>query len=336
MKTVPCRTILLALIVVFTIDSGLATGQMAGQASPANRATLLPAGPKRPANVPEGYVVTPFGYFHPSCVQTLSVGERQLADGRVQHADGTVEESAAVCNYARYSATGLPLAAGKPAESGTRDTVLPETDGWIENANITTGSSTKSYGAMVATWTVPLQPANQVGQYLFYFPGFEDINDSATSILQPVLTWAGGQWSVSNWNCCLKNIAVESTVVDVKVGDKIFGSITSTCKPGTLTCATWNVLSVDLTTGYSTTLSDTPSEGQIFNWAFGGVLEAYYVVACKDYPEYGRFSFTGVTVFDENLLPIASPLWTTGHSATVTPQCDYDVIAGPNSVELVY
>jgi hypothetical protein len=26
------------------------------------------AGPNRPAVVPEGYVITPFGYFHPSCV----------------------------------------------------------------------------------------------------------------------------------------------------------------------------------------------------------------------------------------------------------------------------
>jgi len=34
------------------------------------------AGPHRPANVPEGYVITPFGYFHTSCLQNLSKGER--------------------------------------------------------------------------------------------------------------------------------------------------------------------------------------------------------------------------------------------------------------------
>ncbi len=41
---------------------------------------LTPAGPKRPATVPEDFVVTPFGLFHPSCV-------RQLGQGDVLHED---------------------------------------------------------------------------------------------------------------------------------------------------------------------------------------------------------------------------------------------------------
>src|ERR1700691_188381 len=63
-----------------------------------------PAGPNRPAGVPDGYVITPVGYFHPSCVRQLTAGETLLADGRViQHADGTLENVPA-CNYARYTA----------------------------------------------------------------------------------------------------------------------------------------------------------------------------------------------------------------------------------------
>ena len=33
------------------------------------------ARPKRPANVPSTYRITPFGYFHPSCVVHLAEGD---------------------------------------------------------------------------------------------------------------------------------------------------------------------------------------------------------------------------------------------------------------------
>ena len=49
-----------------------------------------PAGPNRPAQVPEEYIVTPFGYFHPSCVVHLAKGEEVLEGGKVQKADGTI------------------------------------------------------------------------------------------------------------------------------------------------------------------------------------------------------------------------------------------------------
>ncbi len=86
------------------------------------------AGPNRPSTVPEGYLVTPFGYFHPSCVQSLAKGDRQLADGRVQHADGSIEQHLAVCNYPRYTPTGFLANTGMSAEA----LILPEVSGWLE------------------------------------------------------------------------------------------------------------------------------------------------------------------------------------------------------------
>ena len=35
-------------------------------------AAQVPAGAKRPAAVPADYLITPFGYFHPSCFQRLA------------------------------------------------------------------------------------------------------------------------------------------------------------------------------------------------------------------------------------------------------------------------
>ena len=152
------------------------------------------AGPNRPATVPEGYLITPFGYFHPSCVQSHAKGERQLADGRVEHADGSIEGHVAVCNYPRYSPTALLVNAGVGNGNDEKATnvgasLLPEVNGWLENANVTTGSASESYGALVAMWTVPPQPSANDGQMLYFFPGIEDIDDQQTSILQPVLAW---------------------------------------------------------------------------------------------------------------------------------------------------
>jgi hypothetical protein len=41
----------------------------------------MEAGPRRPVNVPAEYVVTPFGYFHPSCVQSIAKDDALLPNG---------------------------------------------------------------------------------------------------------------------------------------------------------------------------------------------------------------------------------------------------------------
>jgi hypothetical protein len=288
----------------------------------------------RPETVPEGYVITPAGYFHPSCVQTLAKGERLLADGRLQHSDGSVEQSAAACNYPRYTRSGEPVSS---LSSSTMEnpSLLPEVTGWLENANVSTGSPTKAYGALIAHWTVPPQPRKNDGQTLFFFPGFEDI-DGTQSILQPVLRWAGGQWDIESWNCCLNNIVTESPVVYVEPGHRIYSSVTSACASGTLSCSTWNVLTLDMTTGESTTLSNTPSDGQVFNWAFGGVMEPYYVISCEDYPPDWQISFEAVRLFDENLKEIANPKWSDVSNTTATPQCSYAVKSEAHQITLDY
>jgi hypothetical protein len=276
------------------------------------------------ATVPDGYVATPFGYFHRSCVHSLAKGEKTLPDGRVQHADATVDEYAAVCDYPRYTSTG---------QLSSSVSTKPEVDGWMENASIATGSTSQSYGALSATWTVPAHPKADDGQLLYFFPGLEDKNN-VESILQPVLRWYQGQWTIASWNCCMSGMAWSSPLVNVEPGDEILGSITSNCRTGSLTCATWNVLTLDQTTGESTMLRGTPSEGQVFNWAFGAVLEPYFVVSCDDYPPNQQLNFDKIVVFDQNMHPVASPKWATTSNATQTPQCSYGVKANLNEATL--
>jgi hypothetical protein len=306
-----------------------ATGTLAAQENRGSSLNhSLVAGLNRPANVPKGYILTPFGYFHPSCVQRIAEGETLLADGRVQHQDGTVASNKPVCRYLRYDRRGVPMVSTPSTKTS------PEASGWIENANVVTNSAKKWYSGLVAFWTVPPSPLEDDGQVLFYFPGLEDINNTL-SILQPVLQWAGGQWAVANWNCCLSNITTESALIPVNPNDQILGTIAGDCRPGKVPCASWTVFSFDAETGESTTLKHTPSDGQVFNWAFGGVMEPYYVVSCADYPPNSQMAFD-VLLFNRHLSPVLHPGWSEAVNTTTTPQCGYGVKAAGDEVQLDY
>ena len=288
-----------------------------------------PAGPNRPAQVPEEYIVTPFGYFHPSCVVHLAKGEELLEGGQViQKADGTIYP-VPVCEYPHYTARGDMFAAGSPIKPPTIS------HSWIVSASTTTNTS---YGEIVADWNVPSAPQSYDGQTVYFFPGLED-NVHDVSILQPVLGWNSDfsrAWGIASWNCCPRGTADESSPVRVDTGDLIVGTVKSTCGSGTLSCPTWKITTQDESTGGSTTLSNTPSEGQTFNWAFGGALEAYSIVRCSDYPPNQYITFSP-TLFDNNFNIIENPSWSlTDWASGLTPQCNYGGQVSASEVTLAF
>jgi len=276
------------------------------------------AGPNRPSTVPAGYIVTPFGYFHPSCVRGVASGETVLPDGRVQHQDGTVDDEVPVCNYPHYTSRGEMIAAGASGLSP-----LTITHSWIEDGATTT---TSAYGKLTATWPVPSAPTTYHGQTVYLFPGLVDYQTDAT-IIQPVLGWNsffGQVWSIASWNCCPGGTSNYSSPVQVNTGDTIYGVIKSTCKADMESCATWNVTTKDKTTNQSTVLRKTPSEGQVFNWAQSGALEVYEIVECSDYPPENATTFSKVAIFDDNFKKIANPGWSfTDYYDGLNPQCNY-------------
>jgi len=294
----------------------LFTAGLSGQAVAGVVSTLM----NRPPNVPEEYVITPFGYFHPSCAQMLAEGNTLLADGRVEHPDGAID-AASVCNYPHYTATGLMV----PVDAKEGETNPLLINGWLESVSVTT---TTSYAKISASWVVPPAPTSDDGQTLFFFPGFEDINN-VISIFQPVLQFGGSTagggnfWAVASWNCCISGTTWFSPLLDVNSGDTILGMITQTCTPGNDYCPTWNVVSMDKTTGKKTTLAKTGADGQIWNWAFGAVSEDYGVIQCSDFPSNSRLTFT-VHLYDENGNVITSPAWQgTQWIQNPNPSCSY-------------
>jgi hypothetical protein len=295
---------LLTLIAITVPVTGLSAAQ-----------ALTLAGPNRPVTVPTDYIITPFGYFHSSCVMHLAKGDVVRQDEKViQHADGT-SGNVQLCAYPHFDANGAMVPADKQA-------VKPPTiNGWVESVSATTSSS---YAYLTADWAVPLAPTANDGQTIFIFPGLEDINNTKT-ILQPVLGWNSdfaSAWGIASWNCCVNGNADESSPVRVNSEDIIRGTISSTCSSGTLSCPTWNVVTVDLTLNVSTGLVNS-SFGQTFNWAFAGALEVYNVVQCADYPFSGETDFYNLGLYDYTFQLITNPGWSINAAGAKTPQCSY-------------
>jgi hypothetical protein len=314
--------------IAYVILIVLSIGLVAGAQDPAVNASLVAASApqvaaaNRPPEVPKEYVITPFGYFHPSCVRQVAEGETVLGDGRVQHPDGSVEAAAPACDYPRYSPQGALVTSDNTEDGGK----TPATNGWVETISAITNTS---YGALAAIWITPPPPATNDGQTVFLFPGMEDIND-VQSIVQPVLQWGGSgagggnYWAIASWNCCISGTAYNSNLINVNPGDLILGTITSTCASGENSCPAWNVKTEDLNTRGKTILSKTPSEGQEWNWAFGATLEVYNVIQCADYPTGNGVTFN-VRMYDENLEWISNPGWTGITPPGITPSCAFGV-----------
>src|SRR5579863_3022529 len=168
-----------------------------------------------PPGVPAEYVITPAGYFHPSCVKQLAPGDTLEGEGRtIRRSDGSAEDIQA-CTYPRYNSKGEAI------QVNARPSPPSITHSWIVDAQAT---STTSYGQLNATWLVPPAPTTSDGQTIYFFPGLEDLSN-VVSILQPVLGWQNGQWSIASWNCCITGTIIESSPVNVNPGDTIYGTM---------------------------------------------------------------------------------------------------------------
>jgi hypothetical protein len=291
------------------------------------------AGPNRPATVPAHYVITPYGYFDPSCVTHLAKGDiLHKEKDAIEHANGTFD-SMHVCAYPHYTGDGEQIIGDERAVQHEPKI----SHSWIEYASVTTSSS--SYGEIYSEWNVPPAPSNSDGQTVYFFNGLEDYKDVVT-IIQPVLGWNSdysNAWGIASWNCCEKGSVFEAAPAPVSSGDLIIGLVYDNCSAGTKTCTSWEILTIDATNGNVSEYDDASNFGQTFNWAFGGVLEVYNIANCGDYPGGGgNIDFYEQYLYTDAFKIIPKPAWKVSNvSSGLTPQCSYGG-ALPEEVILSY
>jgi hypothetical protein len=290
--------------------------------------------PHPPANVPRDYVVTPNGYFHPSCVQRVDADE-QLRPGAMLVRNNGTTRAVAPCAYPHYAADGTELAPNDVPMPGAAAPAGGAIDGWVAYGSYLlprTGAARYLFARM----TVPTAPTVQSGQVVYFFPGLEELEHVQT-IVQPVLGWNAFNddgWTIASWNCCLDGHTWHSAPIAVSSGTTLEGLVVGgTCTNGI--CTNWKIVTRDAVTARQTTL-DTEGYGQAFDWVFGAVLEAYGVSQCGHYPASGDETFSDIVV-----LAPQTPLTSTStvHSLrhpwspwliTGALQCGYSVTPFPD------
>lgn len=320
MERRPLQLVTAAIVAVITI--GFAAGCALDDNSPPG---------DRPASVPAEYVPTPSGWFHPSCLIEVAHGERLQSDGSIARSDGRIRTPPA-CAYARYDRMGAEVtAAGVNGDLGSHAKPSQAPAGVVPQGCPVGSFCWAAYGEnntvgavafLHATWFVPSPPTLQTSQVLYYFPGLSPL--SGTIILQPVLAWGQPEapgWSIASWNCCPGNNVHHGPFASVNPGDELRGDVFgSNCSGGV--CGHWQIFTGTVWGG-AQSIFETDSQGSILNWAFGGVLEAYQVASCNQYPASGSVSFRNISVwkYDNTWVPMnPGPSWSASYNGAVL-QC---------------
>lgn len=257
----------------------------------------------RPVGVPPGFVATPDGWFHPSCILELHEGDRlNRSTGAVELATGG-RRAIAACAYPSYTPSGRVRSSSK-FPTPRYNFAAPEPNGW----QVSETSYPGNIGQLSANWQVPWYPPTQTPEVDYFFPGIEN-SGPTTYIAQPVLAWGYNgltEWTIASWFCCINGNNSHGGIFPVSPRQTITGTITgSGCNSSTGVCATWNVNTVSggASSGFTVTAFNEP---MIFE--AGGALESYYVTGCAQYSSDAGLLFHQVTAYGVNGA-VLTPTW---------------------------
>jgi hypothetical protein len=291
--------------------------------------------PHKPAGVPAEFVITPNGFFHPSCVVTVHSDEVMGTDLVIRGKDGASRARVDPCAYPRFDLRGQRIDPERASPSGANGGVSPDAyNGWVAQysyvGSIASGSNLTDY------WVVPPLPQNQGSQTLFFFNGIQ-----GNSILQPVLAYSGtAPWNFASWSCCIQGDQQQSDTINLSPGDVLQGTITSANCDSSGVCQNWTVTSTDMTTGQSVTLNAGADVGTP-NIVVPAVLETYDVSSCDMFPVTGEETFYGNSLTDGNGHPETEHyklLFDTGGNGTSggLPACGFGGTSSGDSYTLIF
>lgn len=314
----------------FTISAACALSVCSTQAADASSyAPAVASLPKcKAANgclpgVPSDYVLTPAGWFHPSCIVAVHSDEDyDLLSGIITSGGGSTR-LAPPCAYLPRDVQGNAF---NPA---ARVHQPPSDSGWL--ATTWNGSSIGSVTDLQAQWTVPSTPISGNG-IVYLFPGLQN-----TTILQPVLAYNGDDgtgglapgWTIQSWDCCdaTGNNIMNDSPVGVNQGDRISSELKGTnCNAESGVCSEWAVGVGDEATPQQWVSATIANNAQVFGTGagqvVGGALEVYAINTCSQLPSSSEISFTVIAQdIDGNDVSPGNMNWASLTGAQ-TPNCE--------------
>jgi hypothetical protein len=300
--------------------------------------------------IPPGYMATPAGLYHVSCVHEIP-DHATLTQERVVRLRTGQAYSLPPCAYPAFPS--LPGRANQAFEGLSKQATNPTVSGYVQYTR--TQNVTLPFRRVVADWTVPPAPAGGPqfpnGKVYYSFPGFVN----ATFILQPVLQYGvanyqpfpgwptqnfgGHYWQLASWQCGSGATCAHSAAVQVNPGDAIHGDVAAT------NCAnnscSWYVTTQDVTTGGATVLNVQDDDQYLEG--IGGAVEVYNYSQCTDFPVNANPDLSGVfftNIALTNTQGSYAPFWyNDGHmfdSPRITPWCNYRITSSPSTITSLY
>lgn len=290
--------------------------------------------------LPPGYVETPNGQFHESCVHEVPEGGEVDKNGAIW-VNGQIVRAPAPC---AFEVLHLNRASVVSATSGdvARQSNALLIDGWTRYVEATAnnmGVFPVRFNGLEATMTVPSAPSQQLFQTIFLFPSFTPADGMA--ILQPVLRWGNGiqKWMVAGWYVDRSDNAYKSPWVQVNPGENIVGSVRDVRNSCVGTDCTWDVR---LTRAGTTLTSLRTTSSEAYARVQKAVLEVSDVTSCKHLPASGFANFTNTKVYepydpsnvDARIEVTNSLVW---RKVTVDSSCGIDVLfPNPQTSKIVW
>jgi len=246
-----------------------------------------------------GQVMTPFGLRPSSMVREVGPGiALSITDGLIEEID-SAGKVLATFRASNLSSANVSLEPGNISTS-----FAPTTSGWVTDAkwNKNSGAPIDSFET---TWEVPPAPATSSGQTIYLFNGIQNPG----YILQPVLGWNNGQWSLTSWYADgATGLAFYTSSVQVNPRETLHGVITRTVLPPEM--GKWEYTCQFL--GKPQTILNVRNIDELTE--FCETLEVYYVTKCSDYPATDFTAFKDIKISTNNI-PL-TPSWTTTNSVT--------------------
>lgn len=288
----------------------------------------------RPLAVPVDYLITPDGFFAPTCVQRVENGEAVLGDGSIQAAGGGIRKPAA-CTQPHYRFDGARVESSgssfpAPVHAGP-DGI---TSRWVEAAYVNySDRASTPLGRLTASWKVPAKPTNQSGQSLFFLTEVEQQGVQVTT-LKPVLSYnvfGREDWTISTW-AEMNGTSYFSEPISVDEGDLIVG-ITSCEKANA--CDIWTVTAIDMSKNDAQiSTSQRVAAGGYTSLILGGSLEEAGASRCDQLPASSPFAFGNIFVYSSSFSPVDALLRPV-YGATSLP-CKFGVSTNSNSPGSVF
>jgi hypothetical protein len=283
--------------------------------------------------IPDGYVATPEGLYHRSCVIEIPDGAVLRYDGVVIPKKGAKYKVPMTCSYpVLHSASNTRAAKQAPIQGPTISSnavANPTLSGFLEEAAFQPAHHLLQ---VTADWRVPTAPIVFAQQAYFNFPG---LAAAGSYILQPVVQFgvsgAGGgpYWSMTAWKCGLDGGPCfhYGALKKVNSGDLIHGTVVGSNCIGSI--CHWLIGAVDQTTG--TSFSQAVIDSQYYVQGEGGDVEVKNTSSCSQIPVNG-VTYTNIAFVDENSTHL-TPSFAHIYGDTASLPCGYLIASTLTTVQ---